>query len=55
MYLYEVKFLGLISNQPQTIKIKAKNLERAAKKAKILNPKEINLVCPLIKRRGVND
>lgn len=54
MYLYEVKYLGLLSNQPQSIKVKAKNLERAAKKTKILNPKEINLICPLIKRRGVN-
>lgn len=53
MYLYEVKYLGLLSNQPQSIKIKAKNLQQATKKTRLLKPKEINLICAL-RRRGVN-
>jgi hypothetical protein len=53
MYLYEVKFLGLLSNQPETIRIKAKDLEQAHKKVKLLNPREINLICPI--RRGINN
>ena len=47
MFLYEVKFLGFISNQPQVIKVKAKNLEQAAKKTRFLKPQKITVVCPI--------